>query len=96
MLLMGNSCSLNKLTVASSVSAGSATATFTVQAGSTIAALVDTGLSCSLTGTTTTCTSNGSNAANTVTAGQFIDLKVVLGAANTPNPYFVYWAIGCQ
>jgi hypothetical protein len=96
MLLMGNSCSLNKLTVASSAAPVGATATFTVQAGGTIANLADTGLTCSLSGSTQTCTSTGTNAANTVTAGQFIDIKVVLANANTPNPFFVYWAIGCQ
>jgi hypothetical protein len=85
MLLMGDACTLSPATV-----------TVTVQAGSTIGSLADTGLTCSLTGTTSTCTSTGSNANNTITAGQFIDVKLVLSVGNTPNPFYVYWAIGCQ
>jgi hypothetical protein len=96
MLLMGDACTLDTLTAASSTAPSTATATFTVQAGSTIASLADTGLTCSLTGTTTTCTSSGSNANNAITAGQFIDVKIVLASANTPNPFFLYWAIGCH
>ena len=100
MLLLGNACTLDKLTVVSSPANTPTNATsVTVRAGGTIAALNDTGLTCTLSGAATSCTGTGANAFNTISAGQFIDLKVVLGSSNntnTPNPYTVLWAISCH
>ena len=100
MLLLANACTLDKLTVVSRpANTATNSTTVTVRAGGTIAALNDTGLTCTMSGAATSCTGTGSNPFNIISAGQFIDLKVVLGSSNntnTPNPYFFLWAISCH
>ncbi len=99
LLLLGNDCNLNKLTVVTNMGPGATTATFTVQAGSptfvgtSISGMSDTGLSCALTGSSTQCTMNGPVP---VSAGQFIDLKVSLSSSSTPSGFYAYWAIACE
>ena len=98
LLLLGNDCNLNKLTVVTNMGPGATTATFTVQAGSptfvpSISGMSDTGLSCGLTGSSTQCTMNGPVP---VSAGQFIDMKVSLSGSGTPSGFYAYWAIACE
>jgi hypothetical protein len=98
---MGNDCSLNKLTVATNMQPAGTFATFTVQTGTPVfnlnsvqvGSMVDTTLSCSISGSSTSCSATGPFQ---VTAGQFMGLKIVISNATTPAGYFGFWAIGCQ
>jgi hypothetical protein len=99
LLLIGNDCNLSKLTVVTNMGPGATNAMFTVQSGSPVfsgtsaSGMVDSILSCSLTGSSTQCLATGSVP---VSAGQFIDLKVSLSSSNTPSGLYAYWAIACE
>jgi hypothetical protein len=100
-MLMGNDCSLNKLTVATNMQPAGTSVQFTVQTGTpgfntnSIVAntMSDTPLSCTISGSSTQCSATGSFS---VSAGQFMWLKMVISNLTTPSGYYGFWAIGCQ
>jgi hypothetical protein len=107
LLLVGQNCTLDKLTVATNIPPGStnSVATYTVQVPgpsfslNPVSGMMDSTLSCQIGdplnpgNTQTQCTSNASVQ---VTAGQFITMKVMLTNATTPAGFFSYWSMSCQ
>jgi hypothetical protein len=103
-MLMGNDCTLNKLSVATNMLPAGTAVQFTVQTGSptfnmnsvTSGTMSNTPLSCTINDSSSPagqCTATGSFS---VKAGQFMWVQIIISNVTTPAGYYGFWAIGCQ
>jgi hypothetical protein len=102
--MMPNDCSLKKLSVATNMLPAGTAIQFTVQTGSpsfntnsvVAGTMSDTPLSCTINDSSNPagqCTATGSFS---VTANQFMWVKIVISNLTTPTGYYGFWAISCQ
>lgn len=90
--MVPSACTADTLIVKTDVAPGSASETFTVQAGSALP-LSPTALTCIVAGSSQTCTANTPVSLN---AGDLLGLQVSIGQASLPAKQHVWIAIACH
>ncbi len=90
--MVASACNINSLIVKTSSAPAGASETVTVRTGST-PSLGPTSLTCTIAGSSQTCTSSGTASLN---AGDFIGIQLSIAGANLPSSHHVWIAITCQ
>jgi hypothetical protein len=92
MAMVASACTIDTLIVKTDSAPGSASETVTVRTGSN-PPLGATALSCTIAGSSQTCTSN---ATATLNAGDLIGLQVTIAGANLPSSHHMWVALTCK
>jgi hypothetical protein len=92
MAMVANACTIDTLIVKTDSAPGAASETFTVRTGST-PTLSATALSCTIAGSSQTCSSNATASLN---AGDLIGLQLSVTGASLPSSHHVWVALTCK